>query len=460
MSRPDSTRWLILDALLDNEPIGATREHLLQAAGLSTAAFYRAIKGLLQEGVVLEAQGRYRMPLSHFYNYRYKLWRDAEKLFRLSDSIAQHVLQLVHESRKELGEHLLAVWLVGSAAHHQMHEASDLDFLAVVKEPTDWFPRSRLEVNFLTLQEAEFREKVQSGDGFVWAALRYGLLLEERGWTRDFLAGLTFPLESFMKDPEEDNWEAVGKRFLFFLREKEPKESLRMLRAMAVGLVRRMLRTVGELPAGKPQLLDACRLYFGDKLADLVESIFQLEPERPDSDMIRLSHQLRQYRDHYGAVRLNWETWASYPYAGPIEFESMTFALVDELFPAGYRITRDSPFDLRAESLGVPTVAIECRSLERELTAQHLARLELGEFSGLPVLLANCYRSVPPLQRPEFFSAEVRELAEANGIHLMTSLEFFREHHQYGLEWDSYTPWAERVLTPSQGKNISKASRR
>lgn len=455
MSRPDSTRWQILDCLLENEPIGATREHLLQAGGLSTAAFYRAIKSLTEEGLVVEAQGRYRMPLSHFQNYRYKLWRDSEKLFRLSDSTAQHVLQLVQESRKELGENLLAVWLVGSAAHDQMHEASDLDFLAVVKEPTDWFPRSRFEVNFLTFEESEFREKAIRGDGFTWAAIRYGLLLEEGGWARDFLANVTFPTESFMRDNEEDTWEQVGTRFMFFVREKEPKEALRMLRAMAVGLGRRMLRTMGELPAGRPQLLEACRLYFGDNLGDLVESVFELEPNVDLLDMVRLSHQLRHYRERYEAVRLNWETWASYPYSGPVEFESMTFALVDELFPAGYTITRDSRWDIRAESENGQSLLIECKSLEREVTLEHVSRLKV-ENGALPILLANCYRSVPPLHRPDFFSSEVRKLVADRGILLMTSLEFFREHHQYGLEWESYTPWAERII-PAVSK--TKASR-
>lgn len=255
-----------------------------------------------------------------------------------------------------------------------------------------------------------------------------------------------------MRDNEEDTWEQVGKRFMFFVREKEPKEALRMLRAMAVSLVRRMLRTVGELPAGRPQLLAACRLYFGDNLGDLVQSVFELDPDIDPPDMVRLSHQLRHFRERYEAVRLNWETWANYPYAGSVEFESTSFALVDELFPAGYRITRESSWGIRAEAPEFQTIEIECKSLEREVTADHLSRLKFEETRGLSILLANCYRSVPPLQRPDFFSSEVRELAEARGIHLLTSLEFFREHHRYGLEWDSYTPWVQRLTAPDSKK--------
>ena len=72
-----------MDALLISGPEGGHRESLMRQAEMSPTTFYRGLEPLLEMGVVVERRGHYTLPLSHPYNFAYKLWHDQARLLEL-----------------------------------------------------------------------------------------------------------------------------------------------------------------------------------------------------------------------------------------------------------------------------------------------------------------------------------------------------------------------------------------
>ena len=168
----------LLGALAQAGAAGASREQLTRAAGIGYATFYRQIKGILGQGIVLEQEGRYRLDLSGPYGLHFKLWHDMELLYRLAPPVRSEILGHLRQARQDLGPHLLALWLVGSAAHGTHGPESDLDFLAVVDRPSarDYRLPALHPVHSVVL----LRSSSARGGGlepFPLIALRHGLLL-------------------------------------------------------------------------------------------------------------------------------------------------------------------------------------------------------------------------------------------------------------------------------------------
>ena len=109
-----------------------------------------------------------------------------------------------------------------------------------------------------------FQRKVKDGDSFVLSALRYGLLLEDRGFAQAWLdTPQQIELETQQIRSVQESLDELRTRLLSFVRMKEGQESQRLLKAFAITLGRALLAFFHELPAGKADLLQSLDLYYG-----------------------------------------------------------------------------------------------------------------------------------------------------------------------------------------------------
>ena len=127
----------LLSSLSEIGGAGATREHLLQKADISTSTFYRQIGALIENGLVKAAGGRYSLALDGLYGYRFKLWHDVERLYRLLPEDRDMVLGVMSTMTAQARNKIKCLWLVGSAARGELQRESDLDFLLVTDGAQD-----------------------------------------------------------------------------------------------------------------------------------------------------------------------------------------------------------------------------------------------------------------------------------------------------------------------------------
>ena len=290
MKTKESARQILQECLLTFGPAGGTKEDLLLRSGLGSASFYREIPQLVAENIAELVGNRYRLPMRRLHNYRFKLWRDADKLRQRPDWVQSLVEQVLQQAQEELGNDLLALWLTGSAAHGTQTESSDIDFLAITRKSTDFFPRVPHKVQFLTLLPGEFQRSLSRADNFCLATLRYGLLLEDRGWARPFLDMALEPQPRLvqLREALEDQWHrAISAR-----KSRAKEDEFQATAAYANTLGRALLAAFEELPAGKPELLRLLNFYYGESILDrfrpLLEGSSKPDPFEFENHLSRL----------------------------------------------------------------------------------------------------------------------------------------------------------------------------
>lgn len=434
----------LMAALLEVGAAGATREHLVKKADIGTTTFYRVLKPLMERGNVRQDANRYHLPLSDWYNYRFKLWYDAERLYELDDKDRNDVLDILQQARVILGPSLRALWLVGSAAHRQLQASSDLDFLAVLEEQTLYHPDATRPVNFVTLTEPEFRTRLEQRDGFVLSAIQYGLLLYDHDFAQPYYSDATpvQPGERKIHDVER-SVERQRKRVLEHLEDDEVKLAAQELEKMSVALARLMLQSLGELPAGKADLVQLSGLYFGRRFQQWLEACMRAKTSRQVLSALR---QGTEYKARFLQNLSHLKAFAHLPQAGGVEFEQMTARIFQELLPkadVGTEKGVGSGVDVIASTSPGHTYIVEVKSLEREVDVATVRELGArGRASSRQnrakhirlVLLANNFRSVPVKDRPRSFSPEVLKEAEKFNVGLISGVDLLMAHNYMHLE--------------------------
>jgi hypothetical protein len=440
----------LMAALLEVGARGATREHLVQKASIGTTTFYRVMKPLMESGHVQQEGHRYHLPLSDWYNYRFKLWYDAERLYELDEKDRGEVLDILDAARHRLGSSLRALWLVGSAAHRQLQASSDLDFLAVLEDQTLYHPEAARPVNFVTLTESEFQARLEQRDGFVLSAIQYGLLLFDRDFAQRCCSSAVQvqPGQRKVHDTER-SVERHRTRVLEHLEDEEIDLAAQELQKMSVGLARLMLQAFSELPAGKADLVELSGLYFGPRFCQWLERC--LKSKRSTSRQILSA--LRQgsdYNERFFQNMSHLKEFGRLPNAGGRELVQMASRILQELLPKREVATEsnvamamaDRGSDLVMSGAGLIWL-FELKSLERAVDVGVVQRLaaagrayskENKAAAIRLVLIANNFRSVPVKDRPGAFPAAVVREARKLDVHLVSGIELLMAHNYLHLE--------------------------
>lgn len=460
----------LMIALLEVGSLGATREHLVKKAGIGTTTFYRVVRPLMERGIIVQQGHSYFLPLSEWYNYRFKLWHDAERLYQLSHKDRHDVLDILQHARQSLGQSLSCLFLVGSAAHNTLMSTSDFDFLAVVSESTLYHPTATRDVNFVTITEREFQERYAGRDGFILSALQYGLLLFDRDFSQTYYATTTsvHPLDSKRHETEE-SMEHQRKRFFSAIENDDLERAAALLQAVAVSLTRLILQTLGELPAGKPDLLALSETFLGHRFRDWLHEVLSGKLDR--DKLVARMRRWSEYRERFFQNTAHLKTFARMPY-GRAELEEQAGAIFQELLPDAILSTKNRvmtrEIDLVIKS-STATYVVEFKSMERQIERSALEQVlskavtYAGQFDAKgvqAVLIANSFRSLPVMERSETFSASLREQADQVGVHLLSAVDLMRAHNVLHLEDVSKQQILRQILPtrerPSGGRKSQK----
>jgi hypothetical protein len=447
----------LLGVLVEFGQRGATRELLQQKTGMGKTTFYRVLKPLLVRGIICEEGSLYRMPLDNPYNFLFKRLYSMEKIDELSQLDRNRVLSVIDHAKSHLERHLLALWLVGSAAHQTMTKESDLDFLAVLDdEEVEYLPDLAYDVHFITMTEEEFRARWREKNDFILTALRHGLLLEDKGFAQEFyLQPLPVQLQGteFHQDAEE--LEEQKERFMVSIKARLSDEAVKSLSHYAISIARRMLRVYNILPAGKPDLLRASKLLFGARFHQRLELVLnnnKLEPGQTSLLMERC-HYFEDIYQRFASHLTYLQKFADLvTSSGELNQQLAQQALMEI---SGGKIETYSGTDGLLEWNGQHYL-IEIKSLLGPFTKAPLRKLERhladaqGDASFQGLLIINSYRDIPLLERRDTFSKESLEQAVSLGIKMRSTTELLRALNRSIIEKEKSDSIAEEFFLAPQ----------
>lgn len=437
MSLTSPATLRLMEALAEAGAQGASREALVRLADISVASFYRALEPLQHAGLVHEQGGQLVLPLSHPYNYAFKLWRDQDRLLQLPAQVREELYGLVERLQVELGPNLLALWLVGSAAHLTLHAGSDLDLVVVVRKEQASTPRGSRPIQLTLFTESTFREAYRRGDNFVLTALAHGVLLCDRGFAQPFYAE-PLPTSGLRAVRQrEETLEHLESRVYFFLREDALEDARQTLKAMAVALGRGLLEPLGELPAGKTDLVAMLALYYGPAVEQLVNT--GLGQAAPRGELPQLVGEFAALQRRF-QPRAKLLTQLARSLSGSARgFVAAVQQMLETLFPGRLLLEPDHQADVRIQ-LGSRTVNIVMKSLKGPLGPDQLERVA---HAGAQLVVLNLLRELLPSQRPPLPDA-LHEKARALHLVLLDSRELFQLHNRVLLE--THPPEADAWL--------------
>ena len=422
----------LLSALVEVGHRGATREYLQQKTGIGKTTFYRVLKPLLSRGIIREVDSLFRMPLEHPYNYLFKRLHAIERIEELPHLIRERVVSVVDHAKAHLGHHLQALWLVGSTAHQTMGPDSDLDFLAVLDSEIEYLPDLAYDVQFICMSTEEFHERWGVKNDFVLTALRHGILIEDKGFAQPFyLQPLPVQLKGSEFHSDSQELEEEKERFTLFVQSKARSEAEQALSHYAISILRRMLRVYNVLPAGKPDLLRACRLIFGAPLCKELQLALAPAESRDSktwaSDLMKSCHRLEEVYKRFSSHLAHFQKFAALVTSSGNRFEELVMQALQEITQT--KVHRHLTVTGSDGSLNFHEQRwlIEAKSFKGPFTdapihqmAGYLAR-ERGQAKGL--IIANLYTGIPLLERPEAFSTKDHIKAAELNIVLRSALE-------------------------------------
>ena len=428
MSRAETTRLPLLDALLEAGPDGASREELSRLANTSTSSFYRIIKPMLREGIVVESDWAYRLPLDNLYNYRYKLWRDAERLYHLDEATRSAILSVLSQARVELRSNLQAIWLVGSAAHGNLKEDSDLDFLLVLRQDQDFSPILSRPVQVITETQVSFGRKFHQEDSFLASALRHGLLLQDNGFAQDWLnRKMTIQLDDELIKATQDMLEHHYRRLGFFIEGDEPDEVRRWLKAGATTLGRALLALYGYVPAGRPDLLNALTFYYGS-FSESIRAALDWQSGDHNQAFALYSNLDRDWLKFKEMRRaLNQLTVPLLSLSGSrfVQVASAAiYILIQDVIPNKELILvdrRSSIGDFQTSILDGRTLVVECKAGSGPLKLEKLTWP--AQRREVHLVIGNPFSSVEPLKRDWNLSPASYEALRVQGVDYLDAHE-------------------------------------
>lgn len=440
MRRAEASRLLLMESLVSCGSHGATRDDLMHLSGLSQGAFYKTIKPLIEERAVAESGDRYRLPMSSLQNYRFKLWRDAEAIKELPLKAQGLIEDVLAQTKDAYKDNLEALWLIGSAAHGEFNPvSSDLDFLAIVRRSIPTFhPRVAHPIQFATLVPRDFEAKLQASDSFCLSALRYGVLLEDKGLARNWLDLPNLPdLQIKPLKEIKATLDHLRGRYLFFLKNDAEEDIRAAVKAYAVTLGRAMLAAFQELPRGKPDLLDKLKFYYGEEILPYFVPAIGIMAESLDE----LENIWRCFRANY----LELTQLKGLLYASSIEFNIQCAQIIQKLGELAH-YPGDTDFDWAFARKDGMRLYMECRSTYSALDDEELDKfcLKLREpmtfERPLPndfgIFIFNPFNKKEPLWREWELDPKHRDLAQKHRVTCVSSKELLSFYNFWKVTGD------------------------
>jgi hypothetical protein len=446
----------LMAALADLGAAGATRHYLMSKADISTSSFYRIIGPLIENGLVHILGTTYVMAFNSPYCFRFKLWRDMERLYDLPPGDRDTVLSIASVIQSQFAPGIIrALWLVGSGARGELTSESDLDFLLIThgkRSPIAIGPHRR-QVSVIQMSDQEFREAVGKADGFVVSALRSGIVLLDYEFVQPFyLSPPSVKITPQQVRAEETTLDRHREKILIEIESDDIELARNSIRSQAMHVGRLLLRAFGELPENRNQLIEVSRQYFGESWARTLSDAI-LDQKVSKAEMIRLSRQISEQHDSFQSQFEHLESFAPLATAGGLILESLCARAFEELLPNAKierRSGKDDGIDLRIVGPNAVEYLIEIKSsrehipessIERAVDVLERARRSVGGSAHL-IIVANSWVGKPPFEPVVDLyrgraSSHASQSRSAN-LSVLSGLQVLCAHNRLHLE--EFTP--------------------
>jgi hypothetical protein len=450
----------LIAALTEAGVTGATREHLAQRAEISTTTFYRLIGPLIDNALVKTSGARYALAMEKAYCFRFKLWHDMERLYRLSPGDRDLVLSTAADLSRRGGNTIRALWLVGSGARDELNRASDLDFLLVTSETRDPMEPNvqQRKVSLVQMSEMEFRDAYADADSFVVSAIHDGILLADSDFAQSFyLSPPPIQIPSRMLEAGKSQGDAFREQLIDRLSIGDLSEARTALRSQAIHTGRLILRPFGVLPANRRQLVEVSRQYLGHSWADVLETALLVSQPKKD-ELIYLSRRIAEERDRLEGQADHLQRFAILPTAHGRSLEGLGSEVFKELIPFEELLRGSSQVDLKLSTRTNMQYLVEFKSstgpisddaLHRAVDRLERAQKDAGDNAQC-ILVVNSHSdaSQAPSTLQSIVGPEVlirhrdsvysRAMSRASNRELvvLTGLQLLRAHNRLHLEPD------------------------
>ena len=213
--------------------------------------------------------------------------------------------------------------------------------------------------------------------------------------------------------------ERIRSRLLFFIKEESVEDGRKALSSLSVIIGRSMLEELGELPAGKADLVASLKLYFGSEFSDLVAKCLAQTVEL--DELYPLQQILLEEQERFAVNASHLKGLATAMSGSSQVFENACEQMLPVLFPEG-KIRRGESLDWQVQT-DKGEIGVCCKSVKGSYTLQQLSALPA--YRPL-VLIVNQLREVPITKRPQL-SQQFLEAARDAGVQVVDSRELLQK---------------------------------
>ncbi len=444
----------LVAALTEIGAVGTTREHLIKKADISTSSFYRLIGPLIEAGLVKVDGSRYSLVFESLYCFRFKLWHDMERLYRLSTGERDMALGVASTLLAQFQDRIRCLWLVGSGARAELETGSDLDFLLVTNQeegPIAGGIQPR-QVNVIQMSAEHFRDSYRQADAFVVSALQNGIILFDSGFAQPFYVS---PPPVRISPSHARAQEAANEQYrellLRELKDGDIEAAQRMLRHQGTSAGLLLLRAMDVLPDNRRQLIQESESRFGKVWAQTLASALGSPPTNK-TEIVSLSRRIAEQEAAFRDQGEHLQRFAALPAARGRILESLGQQVFAELIPDGRVVSEDREVALHIDSSPGLSYLIEFKStpglatddwLRSSVRLLERAKRKLGGVAHL-ILVTNPHTKLPPsesatIQRAMYVYKTLifKRLAPRDirdRLIVLSGLQLLSAHNRYHLE--------------------------
>lgn len=228
--------------------------------------------------------------------------------------------------------------------------------------------------------------------------------------------------------------DGIRSRLLFSIRENSAEEGAEALASFAVAVSRSMLDRLGLLPAGKADLTEKVRFYFGDGFAHTIWRC--IEKKVGSKEWLSVQDHLLYWQQQFEKHSADILRVASGLSGSGVLVEAVMGEMLRMLVRGSLReaelVGRDQSFDFVWEAgPSKEPVYFMVKSIKARIAPRYFKGFKQD---GVRVVIANQLRDIPLTERPLVSEEQIAQ-ARKGGFALLDSVEIFQTwmHQKLGL---------------------------
>lgn len=177
------TQLAILEELSNSWYSYFSQVDISATTNLPLSSVYGSLRGLVERGIVIGQNSRYKINFSNEIGWNFKKLNDSAKFYSLPNEMQSKAKEINQKLTYFYADKLVAFMIFGSAASMEIDNKSDIDFFILVsrKDPNRSFlsilTSEEKKFHFIEYDTSDFNNGYDEGDDFVISLLKNNLLL-------------------------------------------------------------------------------------------------------------------------------------------------------------------------------------------------------------------------------------------------------------------------------------------